>query len=424
MGMAKIKVIIVLSICLLSTMEVRAQEIIRSIQFEGNKVTHESVMRREMYITEGDEFNIQRLERSVQAIMDLGLFKSVTYAISRSDDAGDSQIDITIVVEEKIYWYVLPRGKLEEDVPVYGAKLYLDNFLGLNHSVNAVYDVTHSSAGIRELRRTLDYYYPNFYGTRYALDFSIEEQNTVDENEPGGDVNRTSRRAHLYTVKWLNDDGRNHGYYASFGFGVERNFNDPLQTADATDIENANILGLAYGYKQVHEYEYSRGGKSIEYSIGVSDPAFGSDSIFTTHSFRYKSYYTFDSLPGRNLNVQTRIAHSTGNILGDDAFTLGNSNGLRGYDNHAFEGNDLLLVNVEYLTPSSFSPAFRYVYFWDIGNTYDQPRDLTSLALKSGIGFGVRWKIRFLVKVDIRLDVAWGVNDDTNHITLASRHAF
>lgn len=69
--------------------------------------------------------------------------------------------------------------------------------------------------------------------------------------------------------------------------------------------------------------------------------------------------------------MQTQIGYSDHDILGDEAFTLDFRNDLRGYGRDLFTGNFMVLVNMEYMTPSSFYPMLRYVGFMDIGNTYD-----------------------------------------------------
>jgi hypothetical protein len=60
----------------------------------------------------------------------------------------------------------------------------------------------------------------------------------------------------------------------------------------------------------------------------------------------------------------------------------------------------------------------------DIGNTYEKFRDIKEGNLKLGVGFGVRWKIPKFVKLDLRLDVGYGVSDDDYHISFGTSHPF
>ncbi|TNF37462.1 MAG: outer membrane protein assembly factor, partial [Gammaproteobacteria bacterium] len=136
------------------------------------------------------------------------------------------------------------------------------------------------------------------------------------------------------------------------------------------------------------------------------------------------SYYRFKSRPHDNLNVQTLFGHASNDILGDAAFSLGSGDDLRGYDNDRFEGNTLLLVNMEYMTPMEVYPTFRYVYFLDIGNTYDEVSDIKHGSLKTGAGVGFRWKLTAFVKLDLRMDIGYGFYDSDYHISFGTRHTF
>ena len=66
-----------------------AEGVIETIRFEGNEVTQESVMREEMVVTEGDPVDIERIEWSVQYIMNLGIFERVTYRIEEAEQPGN-----------------------------------------------------------------------------------------------------------------------------------------------------------------------------------------------------------------------------------------------------------------------------------------------------------------------------------------------
>jgi len=184
------------------------------------------------------------------------------------------------------------------------------------------------------------------------------------------------------------------------------------------------VLGMDIGYADVSQYEYNRGGKAYGYTLDWSHDSLGSDSQFTKHVFYYRSYYRFDSRPLSNLNVQTRLGHSNNYILGNTAFGLGGSSDLRGYENDRFNGNSMLLTNIEYVFPYESHPLLRYVTFIDLGNTYDELRDIFHRQLHVGAGFGLRWKIKSFVRVDLRVDIGYGFSDEDYHVSFGTRHAF
>jgi outer membrane protein insertion porin family len=78
------------------------QYFVGKINFAGNESTRDKVIRREVYLTEGDVFNTELLKLSIRRINQLGYFKP----IERAPELGPSQmaedkIDVTLKVEEQ-----------------------------------------------------------------------------------------------------------------------------------------------------------------------------------------------------------------------------------------------------------------------------------------------------------------------------------
>ncbi len=404
-----------------------ANTIIKSIGFEGNFVTKESLLLREMYIKEGDVLDFKKLEASVQGIMDLGLFKSVSYYISedytQQKKAGD-EVRLVFLLEEKYYLLIIPRARVNEDETNLGIQLRWDNIFGLNHQMRFLVEDRGTEEGVSKQRQRIKYNYPNVNGSRFSLSFKMTNQNDVDEDDIKSFINRKDQNLGVALFKWLNRRGRNKGWFAGVGFDYRFRENKILSGLFEDDEFDAFVIELQYGFKNVHQYEYNRGGKEFGYNLDISHNSLGSDSEFFQHLLFYRSYYQFKSRPGDNLNVQTLLGYSTNDVMGDDAYTLGSNEGLRGYDSGSFEGNTKLLLNVEYLTPDRGYPALRYVYFVDIGNTYNDLTDVLHKNLNTGAGFGIRWKIKAFVKVDLRIDVGYGFSNDDYRVSFGTRHVF
>jgi len=414
-------------LCFYSGSSVAAEPVIRSISFEGNRVTQGSLMRREMYVREGDVLDLRRVEQSVQGIMDLGLFKRVGYYLSEDySKPGRPQnaVDLVIVVEEKYYLFVLPRARINDEERRLGIQVYWDNIWGLNHSMRFLLEDSGSTAGVSENRQRITYDYPNVNGSRFGLNFRLVNMNEVDDKEVDGVVNRKDQLVGVDLFKWLNPTGRNRDWFIGLGVDAQHRDNQVISGSLQDEELRALILRVRYGYRTVHEYLYNRGGKDYGYELDISDDRFGSNSEFVKHLLYYRSYYRSRSRPDDNLNVQTLLGHATDDVMGDAAFHLGSNQNLRGYDNNRYEGNSLLLVNMEYLTPKYNYKPLRYIYFLDIGNVYDDFGDILHHHLKVGTGFGIRWKIPSLVKVDLRMDIGYGISDHDYHLTFGTRHAF
>jgi len=409
----------------LCSLSVESATRIRSISFEGNYVTQESLLLREMYVSEGDALDIKNIEKSVQAIMDLGLFKSVRYYLAEDYVYSDEDMaDLVIELEEKFYLLILPQVRINEDETRLGIQVRWDNLFGLNHEMRFLVEDRGTTDGVNERRQRIRYKYPNVNGSKYELNIKLINLNDIDEIDDLTSVDRKDRTLHAGLFKWLNPTGRNRGWFTGIGVNYRKRENKVVFGALSDNKLDAVVIEMQYGYKNLHEYAYNRGGKAFGYNLGVSNDALGSDSEFFSHLLFYRSYYRFKSRPNDNLNVQTLLGHSTEDILDNEAYSLGSNQGLRGYDSGSFVGNAMVLLNIEYLTPSSIVPSLRYVYFIDIGNTYDDISEIKDGHFKTGVGMGLRWKIPMFVRVDLRFDIAYAKNEDDYRTSFGLKHIF
>ena len=406
---------------------VDAATFINKIKYKGNEVTQASVFNREIYIREGEEIDIKRVEKSRQAIMDLDLFKTVYFYLEENDQADnnaeDHFVNIVFVVKEKHYLIVLPRLKVEEDVFYYGIQLRWDNVFGLRHKARILVQDRGETQGVAEKRNRFKYFYSNVNGSNYNLSFLVEEINAVDESNEEL-IDRQDENYSISIKKWLNKSGRSRGGFAGGSVLYQKRLNEDLIVSENSENIDALVLGVDIGYRNLNTYEYNRGGKAYGYKLEWAHQSIGSDSEFTKHLFYYRSYYRFKSQPLSNLNVQMKVGSANNLVLGKDAFSLGSSSDLRGYENNRFSGNSLFLTNIEYMFPHSKYPVIRYVSFIDMGNTYDDLSDMFHSPLNVGAGVGLRWKIRGFVKLDIRVDVGYGFTDEDYRFSFGSKHAF
>ena len=400
-----------------------AHKIISKIIFIGNEITQQSVLRREMYVAEGDVVDLKKINESTQGIMDLGLFRDVTYHLE-VDGNDINQCVLYINIKEKYYKFILPRLRFENSQWRTGLQIRWDNLNGLDHSLQLLAERMGSEQGVSELRQRFRYKYPNILGSKFSADLRLVNQNKIDASIDGDFQNQIEQSFELGIFKWLNKQHRKNGWYARIGFDLRTRDFESLQDQSIVDASQVIQLSFKYAYKNVHEYLYNRGGKHYGYEIKIADAAFGSKSQFISHYFFYQSYYQFKSRPNDNLNVQTLLGYSNNNILGDRAFTLDYRNGLRGYERSRFQGNSLLVVNTEYLQPSPWYNTLRLVYFIDMGTTGNSLGDAFRGPLKTGVGFGFRWKVPAFVHVDLRLDIGYGISDDNVRVTVGTKHAF
>lgn len=423
-----IKIIISLIILLFLVSVANAATRIGNIRFVGNEKTRESLLRREMHITEGDEIDLRKIEKSIQGIMDLGLYRNVGYYLQEDykygADTEEPEAELVVVIEEKIYLLVLPRIRMEDNYLRLGVQLRWDNLHGLNHAIRLTAERMGEREGVTEFRKRFRYKYPNVLNSEFDMKIKITSENYIEENAANILQNQLNQSFDITAVKWLNREGRKYGPYARLGAGyVGRVYEDISSGLTVDEVEAINVTA-GYGYRKVHEHLYNRSGKDFGYKVDISDERFGSATEYVQQILFYKSYYRFKSRPNDNLNVQTVIGHSTDDVLGDRAFTLDYRNDLRGYDRDRFQGNSMLLVNMEYLTAYDPYPIVRYVYFLDLGNTYDEIELMFHRPLHIGVGGGIRWKIPAFVRLDLRLDFGYGVTDREWYTSVGTRYMF
>jgi outer membrane protein insertion porin family len=83
-------------------MEEDQQYFVGRIGFTGNETTRDKVIRREIYLNEGDVFNTEALKLSIKRVNQLGYFKPMEAAPDiRQSPEAENKVDVTFKVEEQ-----------------------------------------------------------------------------------------------------------------------------------------------------------------------------------------------------------------------------------------------------------------------------------------------------------------------------------
>jgi outer membrane protein assembly factor BamA len=142
------------------------------------------------------------------------------------------------------------------------------------------------------------------------------------------------------------------------------------------------------------------------------------------HEIDYTHIHSIGGYPPSNFNYDIAIGSADNDILGDKAFSIGGNTNLRGYKTGAYRGNAMFRVNMEYLSAFTDSPTLRKVFFIDFGDTEEKLGDIKFSTLKTGMGTGIRWKLRRFVDLDIRADIAYGFDTQEFRIGLGTHNTF
>jgi outer membrane protein assembly factor BamA len=402
-----------------------AAGIIEAIRFEGNDITQDVVMLEEMVVTVGDPVDMERIEWSVQYIMNLGIFEKASYRTEPAETPDNIILIITVI--ERYYIIPLPTAKLDGDNQLeYGVKLRWDNVAGLNHRLRLDLINKGSDLGVNEFHHKLEYAMPRIFSSRYAVSLTMENEVAADDDPINGQQRQQSYGLGFDVLKWLGDDGVSQGLFASGGANYRVKeitaLNVPLTPDQNLD---AVIYAARIGYSDITEYEYNREGAFLQYRIEFSgDDSPGFNQPYTKYEINYTHLHSYSELEPLNFNYNIAIGSSNNDVLGDKAFSLGGNTNLRGYSTGAYRGNALLRVNLEYLSVFGESPLLRKVYFIDFGDAQESLGDIRFSTLKTGVGAGLRWKLRRFVDLDLRIDLAYGVENRDFRFGLGTRSTF
>jgi len=399
--------------------------VVDEIRFIGNKTTKPKIMLQEMIIAVGDPVNARLIEKSRQYIMNLKLFITVKAEMI----AEDFKNILLITVDEKFYILPLPRVNRNSDGDIKaGGEVRWDNIMGLNQRLKVSWDRTRAAKDdINDRDKSkIDYTYPRMFGTPFTFNINTQRKttNVEDITDAGGNVEaeQVGVFSSFNFFRWHDRYGPSRGlrYGAGMSRGVVK-YNTKTGPDDFFVSTRLVTLDLGVAYEAVQQLEWSRTGHEYGYDIAIGLRGLGSEQGHTTSTIFYRSYYHIFGIPNYNLNSQVRFGFSN---FRDEALAIGGADSLRGYSRAEFTGNAMFLLNLEYLMPVWGYKPIRFLLFTDIGNTYPKLSEVDLGDLKFVIGSGLRWKVRELVKTDLRLDVAYVPETGETRVIASTNETF
>ena len=382
-------------------------------------------MLREMTVKPGDPADPEKIKESVQNIINLGLFERATYHTEPGTKANS--IVLVIKVIERYYIIPLPTAKLNSDSHLeYGVKLRWSNVVGMNHSLN--WDLINKgpSHGKHQYTNNIQYLIPRPFSSRYELTLNLNDARDVDEDPVNGLQVQRSSDLGFDVLKWLGKEGVSKGLYAAGGASYVTKKFTFLDSPTGYEYRDSTIkYATRIGIDAISEHEFNRSGIFAQYKLEFSgNNSSSSNQPYVKHEIDYTLLHSFSQSPPTNFNFNIAVGRSNNDVLGDKAFSIGGNTNLRGYKTGAYRGNAMLRMNFEYLSQITDSPYLRKVFFLDTGDVEERLADIKFSSLKTGIGVGVRWKVRRFVDLDIRADLAYGVETGEYRLGLGTHNTF
>ena len=421
-------------------MEEDKQYFLGKLSFTGNDSTRDKVIRREIYMNEGDVFNTEALKMSIKRVNQLGYFKQMESApdIQPSQEA-DNKVDVTFKVQEQNRnQFTFGGGVSGYEGAFLNASFSTTNFLGAGETFQ-IYVQTGSrtknyslsvsepyfmdrpiTAGIDLYKRKITYYsYGNVSG--------YTQESTGATATTGFMVGKWSRAYMNYTFEVIN-----------------------LSEANPADLTNPFfpggtqvVSGPAYNPLLFGDYgrrTESRVGPSIVYNT-VDNPYTPRSGMRHTFSFNFAggplggtvNYYrpTIESIfyfkVGKKMALGLRGQAALIEQYGDtqvlplyQRYFLGGETQIRGYDirsigpvdsqGRVLGGNKFGLVNAEYYY-DVFGPV-RALLFFDAGQAFLEGDPIRLKEFRISTGAEIRF-IMPVLNVPFRLIYAWNPNRET-----------
>ena len=351
-----------------------SKKFINKIIILGNTRTNDSVIRRELSFLEGDPFNKNKLDLSINSLKRLGFFETVNY---RLEDTNVSQaIDVIIEVIEMNTGSVsfgVGYSSLDNTTLTFG--LREKNFLGEGKNVRFETSLSDQKSsyniGVTE---------PYFLERHLSLSSNIFDEEIENKK---GDV-KTNRSGVNFGIGFkINDISQAIKYNLSTS---ETTTSSSSTAASETGEEGKEITtsSITYGLFQDTRDNYFNPTSGYRWDFDNTIAGIGGDAKFYKTEIKAKTYYPIE-YGDYVLGFKTGLGLITAiedNITSSNRFFLGGKT-LRGFDkagvgprdtgnNQAIGGNNYYNVSFE-LKSDKFMPddtGLEWFVFSDIGSIW------------------------------------------------------
>ncbi len=254
----------------------------------------------------------------------------------------------------------------------------------------------------------------------------LDDARDVDDDPVNGLQVQRSSDLGFDVLKWLGKEGVSKGLFVAGGISyVTKKFTFLGSPTGLEQRENTVKYATRAGLDDIEEHEFNRSGIFLQYKLEFSgNSSSAAKKPYVKQEIDFTHLFRFGQSPQSNFNYNIAIGRSNNDVLGDKAFSIGGNTNLRGYKTDAYRGNAMLRMNFEYLSQFSDSPYLRKVFFLDTGDVEERLSDIQFSSLKTGVGVGIRWKVRRFVDLDIRVDLAYGIETGEYRLGLGTRNTF
>jgi len=380
------------------------------IEFEGNTKTRDKVIRRELWIREGETFNKWKLERSIESLHRLGYFEDVKVETEKGIEPNELNLRIR-VKEQPTGSFSIGAGYSSVEKFILMADITQRNLFGRGQTVTL-----RGYLGAITQRYTFDFTEPYLFDTNLSIGFQAFKWDTeyIDytKQSNGGEIRFSYPITHYSRLYW------NYHY-------------EKAKTADFSESASLYIKELAPGittssvsvsWRRDTRNRFFNPNKGSILTLGVdfAGKPFGGDSAFVRYEGSLSVFVPlFWGTVGFMRTKLGYIKKRRGGILPlFEKYYLGGPYTIRGYDfatisprdpvtGERIGGNKMFLCNLELRFPIVKKLRLIGVIFYDMGNAYGEHQKFNLTNVKKSVGVGIRW---FSPMGPLRLEWGYALN--------------
>ncbi|MDH4100542.1 MAG: outer membrane protein assembly factor BamA [Nitrospirota bacterium] len=385
-----------------------AEASIGRINIGGNVKTRDKVIRREIRLDEGDQYNSRLLRRSRERLTNLNYFETVDVVENRRP--GLPIIDLDVKVKEKPTGYMSVGGGYSSvDKFVAMAEISQGNLFGRGETIKLKAEL-----GSRRTSYNFSFIEPWLMDKEIYSGINLynekREFQSYDRNARGGNVFIGKRFSEYwnhgvsYTYEKVKLEDISPGASQWIREQEGDNLNSSIGYSITRDSRDSNLAPMS-GSRNSLALEFAGLGGDYKFYKSTLDSSWYFPFIWeTTFHLRGKVGYV-GGYSGESVPIGER-------------FYAGGINSLRGFrygyvgpkdpaSGDYIGGNKTLIFNAEYIFPLVPESKIRGVVFFDAGNVYASNEEFGS-DFRYDAGAGIRW----LSPVGpLRLE--WGYNLDS-----------
>jgi outer membrane protein insertion porin family len=409
---------------------------VRRINFSGNIITRDEVLRREMRQQEGAWFSTVKVERGKVRLQRLGYFRTVDVETPAVPGTTD-QVDVAYTVEEQPFGNLMAGvGFSQSQGIIFQTSVTQDNFLGSGKRISFAFNNS-------EVNRRFSLGYNNPY---YTVDGISRGFSGFYQETDAFQANLTQFDSTIW------------GGGVRFGIPItEHNFLDT-----SLDYENTKISAGPLTAQRVRDFLDERGNRFHVFRPGVSFtydsrnkailPDAGSlhrinvqgglpvlsDSL-EFYKIDYRTQWFFEIIQDYILSLQGEIGYGdgygkTGELPFFENFYTGGPRSVRGYEestlgpqderNRPLGGNKKVVFGAEVILPIPFLrdlESMRVSGFVDAGNVFGPGENIRIGELRYSAGLSGIWVSPFGV---VSVSIAAPLNEKSGDRTQPFQFTF